>query len=125
MSDCGATVDMVEARLLAWAAWRTAGRCADGYPSKSVLHPSWSPPAPGVTPTMHVAGAGEERQRQMDALVAGLSVKLRDALYVVYIKRMAPTEQARQLQCKECTVRARVSEAKRQLGVGLRMGFTS
>lgn len=119
------TVDVVEARLLAWAAWRTAGGCADGFPSKSVLHPSWSPPSPGITPTLHVSGRSEEQQRQMDGLIGGLTVKLRDALYVVYIKRMAPADQAKHLRCQECTVRARVVEAKRQLGVALRGGFTS
>lgn len=125
MSVEAPTVDVVEARLLAWAAWRTSGGCADGFPSKSVLHPSWSPPSPGVRPTLHVSGRSEVGQRRMDALIGGLSLRLRDALYVVYIKRMAPAEQAAQLRCQQATVRARVIEAKRQLGVMLRGGFTS
>lgn len=51
----------------------------------------------------------------MDEKVQQLSVRLRDALYVVYIKRMSVPEQARALQCQPGTVRARVAEAKRQL----------
>lgn len=119
------TVDVVEQRLLAWAAWRTAGCNGDGFPTKSVLHPSWSPPSPGVVPAMRASSGGSAREREVDGVVSELSVKLRDALYVVYVKRMPADDQARALGCQHATVRARVLEAKRQIGIALRRGFTS
>ena len=119
------TVDLLEQRLLAWAAWRTAGMCGAGYPTRNVLDPSWSPPSPGVRPGMRVVVVGDAQERAIDGHIRDLSVKLRDALYVVYIKRLQPDDQARALGCQTGTVRARVAEAKRQLGVLLRGGFTS
>lgn len=120
-----ATVDVVEQRLQAWAAWLTAGQCGDGFPTKSVLHPSWSPPSAGMTPTMASTSRSDRRERDVDAAVRDLSVKLRDAVFVVYVKRLPVDGQVQQLQCQASTVRARVIEAKRQVGIALRRGFTS
>lgn len=114
------TVDVMERRLLAWAAWRVQGMRGDGYPTRSVLDPGWMPPAPGMTPTMRTSTRSSVMERQVDDCVQGLSVRLRDALYVVYIKRMAPAQQAEALGCQPATVRARVLEAKRQVAAGLR-----
>lgn len=109
------TQDVMERRLLSWAAWRCGAGCADGFPTKSVLHPSWSPPSGGQLPAMRVVFRGDAAERELDGKVQQLSVRLRDALYVVYIKRMSPADQARALQCQPGTVRARIAEAKRQL----------
>lgn len=119
------TVDVVEQRLLAWAAWLTAGRCAAGFPTRNVLNLSWTPPSPGTVPAMRVVTVSDRRERDVHAAVGALSVKLRDALYVVYVKRMDAAAQVQALGCKAATVRARVIKAKRQLGVSLRVGFTS
>lgn len=107
-----AEADPMEARLLAWAAYRSAGGSADGYPTTNVLHSSWSPPAPGQRPSMRVSAPGCERERALDAKIGELSVRLRDTLYVVYVKRMGAKEQALALGCQPATVRARVQEAK-------------
>lgn len=115
MNVTEATVDVMERRLLAWAAWRAGGGCADGYPRTNVLHSSWSPPGGGLMPMMQAPSVGDAPERALDQHVQQLSVRLRDALYVVYIKRMGSEQQAVALQCQPATVRARVVEAKRQL----------
>lgn len=118
MPDARTTVDPMQARLTAWAAWLTGGRCADGYPTKSVLHQSWLPPAPGQTPTMRSSPASSERmERELDAQIRTLSQRLQDTLAVVYVMRARPDEQVLRLQCQASTVRARVAEAKRLLGL--------
>jgi hypothetical protein len=109
------TVDVMEQRLLAWGAWRAGGRCADGYPGTNVLHPSWSPPGGGQLPTMRAARSCDLAERLLDGKVQSLSVRLRDTLYAIYIKRMSAEQQAQVLQCQPSTVRARVVEAKRQI----------
>lgn len=119
------TVDAMESCLLAWAAWRTSGGCGCGYPTRNVLDPAWSPPSPGMTPNMVSISRSDVQERWLDALIATLSVKLRDALYVVYVKRMSPAEQSWALSCQPSTVRARITEAKLKLGALMCKGFTS
>lgn len=119
------TLDAMERRLQAWGAWRGQTGSADGYPSKSVLHPTWSPPSAGTTPTLHAARRGDGEERAMDGHIGSLSVKLRDAVFLRYVKRMPDAAMAQSLGCQQATARARVVEAKRQLGVLLRGGFTS
>lgn len=110
------TVDVMEQRLLAWAAWLKGGRDSAGYPTKSVLHQSWMPPAPGQTPTMRSAPGGSDAlQRQTHDDIQALSVRLQNTLVVVYLDRATVSEQVYRLDCQPSTVRARVVEAKRLL----------
>ena len=111
-----ATVDVMEQRLLAWAAWLKGGRTSAGYPTKSVLHQSWMPPAPGQTPTLRSVPSGSDAQQQQTHLdIQALSVRLQNTLVVVYLDRAKPDEQVYRLDCQASTVRARVLEAKRLL----------
>lgn len=111
-----AQLDVIEAKLQAWAAWRRSGGAADGYPRKSVLHPSWSPPAPGQLPSMPMPRRDSGIEGLMDEAVASLSVRLQDTLTAVYIMRAPVVEQVALLGCQESTVRARVADAKRRIG---------
>ncbi len=110
-SNDEARADMHE-RLLAWAAWRRAGR-ADGYPTRSVLHPSWSPPTRGAVFVGRARPNGDDTaERELDACIASLCERLRVTLAVVYLQSMSPDLRAQALGCRESTVRARVIEAK-------------
>jgi DNA-directed RNA polymerase specialized sigma24 family protein len=120
MSDAVMTVDAMEQRLQAWAAWKQGGGVSSGYPTKSVLHESWCPPTGGQRPAMRVAVAGgDRRERAIDRAVVGLSIRLQDTLVVVYLMRAKPGEQVARLGCQASTVRARVVEAKRLLALAL------
>lgn len=124
MRDASTEVDVLQQRLLAWAAWLTGGKGAAGYPTKSVLHNSWLPPAPGSTPTMASAPAsGGSRERQLHAIISQvLSVRLQNTLVVVYLMRAPAAEQVLLLDCQPSTVRARVGEAKRLIALALSGG---
>lgn len=114
MPDAVMDVDVLHGRLQAWATWLTAGGRGEGYPTKSVLHSSWLPPAPGMTPTMRTSvGDGGRRERALHQVISqALSVRLQNTLVVVYVMRASAAEQATLLDCQESTVRARVREAK-------------
>lgn len=115
-TDHRSTTDVLEQRLQAWAAWKHGGAVSDGYPTKSVLHESWSPPTAGHLPNMRVThGRGDKQERALDRAITRLSVRLQDTLVVVYLMRAKPDEQAARLSCQASTVRARVVDAKRQL----------
>jgi len=118
MREASMTVDVIQGRLLAWAAWLTGGGSAAGYPTKSVLHESWLPPTPGQTPTMRTDGGGSSRQeRELHRIInSALSVRLQNTLVVVYLMRAKPDEQVMRLDCQPSTVRARISEAKAIIG---------
>lgn len=121
--DSAPTVDLMQQRLLAWAAWLTGGRTSAGYPTKNVLHQSWLPPAAGQLPAMVSAPARPTLQeRQVHAAVERMGMRLQNTLAVVYLMRAAPAEQARLLECQASTVRARVAEAKTSLSRLLREG---
>ena len=113
--------DVMQGRLVAWAAWLTSGGSGEGYPTKSVLHSSWLPPTPGQTPTMvSSTGTTGRRERALHQLItAELSVRLQNTLVVVYVMRASPAEQVVLLECQASTVRARVSEAKALLARAL------
>jgi len=114
MREATIDVDVLHRRLQAWATWLTAGGNADGYPTKSVLHSSWMPPAPGMSPVMATTAAhGNRQERQLHGLISNaLCVRLQNTLVVVYVMRASAAEQARLLDCQQSTVRARVREAK-------------
>lgn len=113
--------DVMQGRLVAWAAWLTSGGSGEGYPTKSVLHSSWLPPTPGQTPTMASStGSTGRRERALHQMIsAELSVRLQNTLVVVYVMRASPAEQVVLLECQASTVRARVSEAKALLARAL------
>lgn len=113
--------DVMETRLREWAAWLTSGGSGDGYAAMSVIHPNWSPPTPGTTPTLKVAGGGSRRERELHAQVLLLSRRLQATLLVHYCKRLSVADQAAMLECAEPTVHARVREAKRALADALRV----
>ncbi len=117
-------VDVLQQRLQAWAAWLTGGGSGDGYPTKSVLHSSWLPPTPGMTPTMKTStGSAGRQEREMHAIISALSVRLQNTLVAVYVMRASAAEQVVLLECQASTVRARVGEAKRLIALGLMNGF--
>lgn len=119
-TEATTTVDVIEQRLLAWSAWKHGGAVSDGYPTKSVLHESWSPPTTGRLPTMRVTnGRGDARERALDRAITTLSVRLQDTLVVVYLMRASADEQVARLGCQPSTVRARVIEAKRLIARAL------
>jgi hypothetical protein len=98
----------IEQRLLRWAQGITAGN-GSGYPTMSVIHPEWSPPSPGVMPTLKTAASSDVRQTHRAVLK--LSDRLQATLVVHYIKRLPIAEQARALDCEERTIHARVDRA--------------
>lgn len=110
------TVDVMETRLQAWAAWMTGGKCDAGYPCTNVLHPSWMPPAPGQTPTLKSVPQGAGRmERELHQAIQTLSIRLQNTLVVVYLMRAGTAERVTLLDCQESTVRARVAEAKARI----------
>lgn len=110
-------LDVMEGRLLDWAAWLKGGDGGNGYPVTNVLHKSWLPPTPGQTPTMATGGRSYARERALHDAVAVLSPRLQHTLAVVYVYRLPVEEQVLRLQCEAGTVRARVADAKRSLWV--------
>ena len=114
------TVDVLQARLYAWAAWLTGGGSGSGYPTKNVLHESWMPPAPGQTPTMTSGGASTRQERELHGIITtALSLRLQNTLVVVYVMRAKADEQVLRLDCQASTVRARISEAKAIISLAL------
>lgn len=123
--------DVMERRLQAWGAWLAEGGCGDGFPTKSVLHQSWLPPAAGCAPSMKV-GQGDAAERAIHAAVMQMSVRMANTLVITYVYRQVGQARAQRLECQESTARARVQEAKRILHqhlqahpVALSGGFTS
>jgi DNA-directed RNA polymerase specialized sigma24 family protein len=102
----------IEARLQRWAQWLTAGD-GSGYPVKSTLHEDWSPPSPGMTPTMKTVKGSDGPQTQR--MVSGLSDRRRATLVAVYVLRMPIADAAAALDCAPDTVLDRVERIHRQL----------
>ena len=114
------TMDAMQARLYAWAAWLTGAGSGAGYPTKSVLHESWLPPTPGQTPTMTTGNASTLQERELHGIITtSLSLRLQNTLVVVYVMRAKPDEQVLRLECQSSTVRSRISEAKAIIGKAL------
>lgn len=107
--------DPIERRLQAWGAWLRGGASGDGYPTKSVLHVSWLPPAPGQLPTLRTSTRSDRQERETDRAVRALGLRLQNTLAVVYVMRAPVAEQAALLECQPSTVHARVAEAKRAM----------
>ena len=104
--------------LQLWSEWLLVGD-GSGYPAKSVLHPMWSPPSGGITPSLKVAAPSIARQVHRE--VGKLPVRLANTVVVHYVYKLPLADQAQRLQCQPSTVYARLSEAHRMLRDG---GFT-
>lgn len=102
----------IEARLLRWAEWLKGGEAA-GYPVKSTLHEDWSPPSPGMTPTMRVAPHNDGKQTH--GLVVQLSERMQATLVAHYVKRMTAAQAGVLLDCKPDTVHASIEAAHNAL----------
>lgn len=113
--------EAIDARLQEWAAWLRGGRSGDGYPTTSVLHESWLPPAPGRAPTMRTSAprAGDARHKATHAAIATLSVRLANTVVVHYCLRLPAARQAELLECAVSTVYMRLVEARRRIGLEL------
>lgn len=109
-----AKIGWVEQLLLRWAEVVTSGSDGSGYPTKNVLDPTWSPPAPGQLPTLKTAVSRGGVRRTHEA-VAQLSMRGRNTLVVHYCLRLPIAEQAARLECSERTVHARVEAAHQAL----------
>lgn len=101
-------------RLQEWAQWMKVGD-GSGYPVTSVLHPSWSPPSPGTTPTMKVASPSSARQTARAMTGPGWSARLRNTVALYYLTNLPIAEQAARLDCDESTVHKRIETAHRML----------
>ena len=106
-------------RLRRWAEACTVGD-GSGYPTMSVLHPGWMPPAPGLTPTLKVTVASDVLQT--NRAVRGLSLKLRAAVVVHYVKRGPIEQQCDELGCSKTTLHERIERAHTELAAALAMG---
>jgi hypothetical protein len=109
----------VDARLQAWGAWLDAGGRVAGYASTSPLHPSWLPPAAGGH-TLRSAPRGDGGAREVHSVVAGLPLKLRDALVISYVLKLPTAERARRAGCSPSGFSARVQRARRLVDGALR-----
>lgn len=106
--------DRIEALLIEWAQWVKVGD-GSGFSTMSVLHPDWSPPSPGITPTMKTAK--HSRAQATHRAIAQLSQRIGNTLVVHYVQRPALSiaQQAERLDCADSTVLARVTFAHREL----------
>ena len=108
-----AMVDVMEQRLREWAEWIGVNGAAGGFPRKSVLHPSWLPPAPGGMPMAAAHPQPRQREIELHQHVLQLPIRQQNALCVVYLMRRTIAEQAALLNVKGSTVRARGSSTIR------------
>jgi DNA-directed RNA polymerase specialized sigma24 family protein len=102
----------MDERLWRWAEWLKSGD-GSGYPVKCTLHEDWSPPSPGMTPSMKVAPHNDARQTQ--SLVHLLSDRLLATLVAHYVVRLSAADAAAVLDCKPDTVHARIEAAHGEL----------
>ncbi len=108
-----ARIDWVEERLQRWAQAVTVGD-GSGYPTMSVIHEDWTPPSPGVTPSMKVS-FGRSDASSTHRAIARLSRKQRDAVVMHYAMKLPLAEQAVRLGCAVDTVHGRIEAAHAHL----------
>lgn len=113
---------LMEARLQRWAQYVTVGD-GSGYAAINTLHEDWSPPTPGMTPTLKASPASDVRQTHR--AIEQLSLRLRNTVAVHYCLRLPIAQQAERLDCGRSTVYLRVFEAQRQLRELLQPTFCS
>lgn len=117
-----ARIEWIDARLWRWAEWLKVGD-GSGYPVRSTLDADWSPPSPGLTPSIKVAAASDAPQTHR--LVLGLKPSLRATLVAHYLMRLPPAAAGAALDCMPDTVRARIERAHRELAGALGVFATS
>lgn len=116
-----AKIQEIEDMLRVWAAGVRVVN-GDGFPTMSVLHPNWSPPSPGQTPTLKTFSRGQLVERVHEA-IARLSVRSRNTVVVVYASgQLTAAEQALRLDCQVKTLEKRVEAIHRELAASLLMG---
>ena len=115
-----AKIERIERMLVAWAQAVTVGD-GSGFPTKSVLHPSWSPPSGGVLPAMKAQVSGSAR-RTHRLLASVLTGKQLAAVVAHYCIKGTMAHQAQLLDCAEATVVLRVEAAHAALAVALDEG---
>lgn len=104
----------VDEALQRWAAAVAGAGDGSGYPTMSVLHEDWSPPAPGQTPTLKVVhGTGDARR--VHAALALLTMRQRNTVVVHYCRRLSLAEQGELLGCEADTVTKRIGDIHRAL----------
>jgi DNA-directed RNA polymerase specialized sigma24 family protein len=106
-----ARIEEIDTMLWQWAERLKAGD-GSGYPTMCTIHPDWSPPSPGVTPTLKVS---KGRQGEVDRLVAQLPDSLRATVVAHYFLRMADADAASVLGCAVPTVGQRIVRAHQLL----------
>jgi DNA-directed RNA polymerase specialized sigma24 family protein len=109
-----AKIKAVDDALRRWAAAVAGEGDGSGYPTKSVLHPTWSPPTSGQTPTMKTVRRGGDVEL-VHAAIGQLSLRERNTVVVHYCKRMPLDEQGTELGCQPKTVLERISTIHRRL----------
>lgn len=103
-----ARIEWVDRRLREWAQWLMVGD-GSGYPAKNTLHPEWSPPTPGLTPTLKASAPSGAKQT--DRAVGMLSCRMSDTLIVHYCMQLSVADQALKLAAQPSTVHARIDTA--------------
>lgn len=109
----------IEERLQRWAQAVTVGD-GSGYPVMCTVHPDWTPPSPGITPTMKVGHSSDVGQTQR--AIARLSLRMRNTVVVHYVVKPPIAEQARLLDCTVGTVYQRIDAVHAALQFELGMG---
>ena len=105
---------MIDRRLVDWAQWLRVGD-ASGFSRRNVLHPEWSPPGGGQTPTMAVCG-DTSSVKATHAAVRQLSERQQHTVMVHYcMPGLSRAEQGRRLDCSERTVDVRIEQVHRLL----------
>jgi len=108
--------EVIEQRLREWAQWLKVGD-GSGYPTKCTLHPEWSPPSAGITPTMKVGAPSSARQTHRAVEV--LSVRMRNTLVLHYVLGLSIDDCAARLGCQAPAIYPRIWRAHRLLLVSL------
>lgn len=106
-----ARIEEMDRMLWLWAERLEVGD-GSGYPTKCTIHPDWSPPSPGITPTMKVSSA---RRDGLGALVERLPDSLRATVVARYLLRMSDADAAAALGCAQPTVGQRITRAQQLL----------
>lgn len=105
--------DQMHQRLLEWAQAVTVGD-GSGYPTMSVLHEDWTPPSPGITPSLKTSPHSSARQTHR--IIAQMSLRLQDTLTLHYcFPGLSLEEQALRLGCGVSALHKRIDTAHRLL----------
>jgi DNA-directed RNA polymerase specialized sigma24 family protein len=108
--------DDMHQRLCRWAQAVTVGD-GSGYPSTSVLHASWQPPAVGQLPSIKVAPHSDVGVTHR--AIAAMSERLIATVVVHYVLRPPIELQAQMLGCSVPTVYQRAVRVRKILAAGL------